>query len=156
MMNPRYRDVIKDTIPEVSPQKNVKIKIISGDIGGIQGPVKDLVVDTEYIDVAMAPNTEFEHPTKKGYKSFAYIIEGKGYFDTEKKKLLDNGHIVIYEDRDKVKTISNDDHLRFLFISGKPLGEPVAWYGPVVMNTHAELRTAFEEYQNGTFLKHNT
>jgi redox-sensitive bicupin YhaK (pirin superfamily) len=154
MMNPRYRDVNKDTIAEVSPEKGVNIKIISGEIGGTKGPVQDLVVDTEYIDVTLAPDTEFEHPTKKGYKSFAYIIEGNGYFDLKKNKLLDNGHIVIYEDGDKVKITSTDNPLRFLFISGKPIGEPVAWYGPIVMNTQEELDLAFSEYRNGTFIKY--
>jgi redox-sensitive bicupin YhaK (pirin superfamily) len=154
MMNPRYRDVIKDTIDEVTPQKGVKIKIISGEVGGIKGPVQDLVVDTEYLDVTMAPDTELEHPTKKGYKSFAYIIEGSGYFDLEKNKLLDNEHIVIYKDGDKVKITSTDNHLRFLFISGKPISEPVAWYGPIVMNTQEELDLAFSEYRSGTFIKY--
>jgi redox-sensitive bicupin YhaK (pirin superfamily) len=154
MMNPRYRDVIKDTIPQISPQKDVNIKIISGDIGGAKGPVQDLVVDTEYIDVTVAPNAEFEHPTRKGYKSFAYIIDGSGYFDLKKNKLHDNGYIVIYEDGDKVKITSADNSLRFLFISGKPLGEPVAWYGPIVMNTQEELDLAFSEYRSGTFIKY--
>jgi redox-sensitive bicupin YhaK (pirin superfamily) len=129
------------------------IRVISGQIGVIKGPVKDLVVDIEYLDVTMAPNTEFEHTIKKGYRTFAYVIEGSGYFELEKKSLIGKEHLMIFKDGDKVRITAGDKDLRFLLISGKPLDEPVAWHGPIVMNTREELEIAFEEYQNGTFIK---
>lgn len=154
MMNPRYRDVLKDTIPEVSPQDGIKIKIISGEVEGVKGPVQDLVIDTEYLDVTLEPDTDFEYDTKRDYKLFAYIIEGKGQFDSEKNKVLGDGHLVLYGEGDSVKISSLKDSLRFLLISGKPISEPVAWYGPIVMNTQEELDLAFKEYSEGTFIKY--
>jgi redox-sensitive bicupin YhaK (pirin superfamily) len=155
MMNPRYRDVLKDTIPEVTPKNGIKIKIISGEVEGVKGPVQDLVVDTEYLDVTLKPNTEFRHPTKSSYKCFAYVVEGEGSFDSGKKKALGEGQLIIYEEGDEVIITASETPMRFLLISGKPLGEPVAWYGPIVMNTEEELDLAFREYREGTFIKYN-
>jgi redox-sensitive bicupin YhaK (pirin superfamily) len=156
MMEPRYREVTKEQIPLISIDNNIKIRIISGEVKGIQGPVRDLVVDMEYLDVSMAQDTVFEHSIKKGYRAFAYVIEGSGYFDTEKRISVSSEHLVVYKDGDKVEIASDDKNLRFLLVSGKPLGEPVAWYGPIVMNNQNELDIAFEEYRNGTFIKHKT
>lgn len=153
MMEPRYREVKKEQIPEVLIDEDVKIRIISGEVRGTKGPVRDIVVDPEYLDITMESNTEFEHPVKEGYKAFAYVIGGNGYFD-DSGRSTDTEHLVIFKDGDKVKITSGDRSLRFLLISGKPLGEPVAWYGPIVMNTQEELKTAFDEYQKGTFIKH--
>lgn len=153
MMGPRYREIKQEQIPEVSTQKGIELRIISGEVDGIKGPVKDLVVDTEYLDVTLAPNTEFEHSIKKDYRAFAYVIEGSGYFEPGKNRSIANEHLVIFKDGDNIKITADDKGLRFLLISGKPLGEPVAWHGPIVMNTREELEVAFEEYQNGTFIK---
>ncbi|HEX7575978.1 MAG TPA: pirin family protein [Candidatus Methanoperedens sp.] len=153
MMVPRYRGITNEQIPEVLTGKNIRIRVISGEVDGIKGPVKDLVVDTEYLDVTMAPNTEFEHSIRKGYRAFAYVIEGSGYFESGKSRSIANVHLVIFKDGDNVKITTDDKDMRFLLISGKPLGEPVAWYGPIVMNTREELEVAFEEYRNGTFIK---
>ncbi len=154
MMEPRYREVKNEQIPEVSIDKGISIRIISGEVNGKRGPVRDIVVDIQYLDVTMEPGTEFEHAIKKGYRAFAYVIEGSGYFDSGKAGSTGKEHLVIFTDGDNVKITSVDKKLRFLLISGKPLGEPVAWYGPIVMNTEEELRIAFEEYRNGTFIKH--
>jgi redox-sensitive bicupin YhaK (pirin superfamily) len=153
MMGPRYREIKHQQIPEISTVKGIKIRVISGEVEGIKGPVKDLIVDTEYLDIIMAPNTEFEHSIKKGYRAFAYVIEGNGYFGSGKTSLIGKEHLVIFEDGDNVKITADDKDMRFLLIWGKPLGEPVAWYGPIVMNTQEELEIAFEEYRNGTFIK---
>lgn len=107
------------------------------------------------MDVTIAPQSEFEHHVKKGYTVFAYVIKGEGYFDQNKDQLISAENLVIYEDGEKVRIASDFETVRFLLISGKPIGEPVAWYGPIVMNTKEELRLAFEEYQNGTFLKYS-
>jgi len=154
MMEPRYREVKNEQIQEASIDKGIKIRIISGEVNNKRGPVRDIVVDIEYLDVTMESGTEFEHDITKGYRTFAYVIEGSGYFDTEKRKLIGNEHLVIFKDGENVKITANDKNLRFLLISGKPIGEPVAWNGPIVMNTQEELEIAFEEYQNGTFIKH--
>lgn len=154
MMEPRYRDVQADTIPEVTIDKGIKAKVISGELDGTKGPVQDLVVDTEYLDVTMDKTTEFEHEIKKGYKAFAYVIDGGGYFSEKRIDAVNEGHLVLFGKGKKISIASVLEPLRFLLISGKPLGEPVAWYGPIVMNTEKELELAISEYQNGTFIKH--
>ena len=153
MMDPRYRDVKSETILEFYPNPNVKIKIIAGQLNGTKGPVQDLVVDTEYFDIAVSPNSEFEVSTKKGYKAFAFVFEGSGYFDAEKKNMIQTDHLAIFDDGGGIKVSTEDDPVRFLFVSGKPLNEPIAWRGPIVMNTDEELMVAFQEYRNGTFIK---
>lgn len=154
MMKPRYRDVLADTIPGVEAGPGVKVKIISGEVKGIKGPVKDIVVDIEYLDVKIDPNREYQHLVGRGYKVAAYIFEGSGYFDSEKKKLIGSECLVSFEDGDSIYISTGDRPIRFLLISGRPIVEPVAWYGPIVMNTQKELELAFQEYNNGTFIKH--
>lgn len=153
MMAPRYRDVRNETIPVFSPNPNVTIKIIAGQLNGARGPVQDLVVDTEYFDVAIAPNTEFEIATKPYYKTFAFVFEGSGYFDPDKKDTIKADHLVVFDQGDSVKVQTKAEPVRFLFVSGKPLNEPIAWRGPIVMNTDEELMVAFQEYRNGKFIK---
>jgi redox-sensitive bicupin YhaK (pirin superfamily) len=154
MMDPRYRDINSKQIPEVLLPDGTAIKVISGEVSGIKGPVEDIVIDPEYIDVSMPANSEFRHHTKRGHTVFAYIIGGQGYFCKEKDPLADNGTIVLFEDGDEIIVSTEDQGMRFLLISGKPIGEPVAWQGPIVMNTKEELQTAFEEYRQDTFIKY--
>ena len=171
MMDPRYRDVANEQIPEVKFPNGTAIKIISGEVSGIKGPVQDVVIDPEYIDVTVPANSEFIHPTKQGHTIFAYIIDGQGYFcreknpftyevegrnyfDIQRDPFVGNGTVVLFEDGDEIMAFTEEHEVRFLLISGKPIGEPVAWYGPIVMNTQEELRIAFEEYKQGTFIKY--
>ena len=115
-------------------------------------------------------NSEFRHPTKQGHTVFAYVIDGQGYFckeknpftyeveginyfDLQRDPFVGNGTIVLFDDGDEILVSTEEQGVRFLLISGKPIGEPVAWYGPIVMNTQEELRIAFEEYKQGTFIK---
>ena len=153
MIKPKYRDVKQDTIPEVTLDTGAKVKIIAGEVNSTKGPVQDIVIDPEYLDVTLPAGTSFSHDTKRGHTVFAYTVDGSGHFDSEKDNLLEKENLVIYEDGDSVHITSSDEHVRFLLISGKPLKEPVAWYGPIVMNTQEELDKAFEEYRNGTFIK---
>ena len=153
MMDPRYRDIKKSDIPSVTVENFVEIKIISGEVNGVKGPVQDIITEPEYLDVTMNHHSEFKHLIKKGYNAFAYVIEGEGYFDEKKKQKISIESLVIFEDGDSVKISTEDNRLRFLLISGKPINEPVAWAGPIVMNTQEEIRIAFEEYRNGTFIK---
>jgi redox-sensitive bicupin YhaK (pirin superfamily) len=171
MMNPRYRDVKDNQIPEVSAGEGVKIRIICGEVKGTTGPVRDIVVDPEYLDCTVSAGTEFIHPTKPGHTVFAYIIGGKAHFckeknpfayeiegvnysDIQRDAYVRNENLVLFDDGEKIVVSTEDEPVRFLLISGKPLREPVAWYGPIVMNTQRELQIAFEEYQSGTFIKH--
>ncbi len=153
MMNPRYRDVKKEQIPEVIYDKGVQIKIISGEMKSAKGPVRDIIVDSVYLDISVAPRTEFNMPVKKGHRAFAYVVSGSGCFAPEKNPIVPE-HIVLYQETDTISVRTDGEQLRFLFISGKPIGEPVAWYGPIVMTTQEELDRAFEEYRNGTFIKY--
>ncbi|MCZ6648857.1 MAG: pirin family protein [Thaumarchaeota archaeon] len=151
MIQPRYRDVTERMIPEVKVSKGVRVKVIAGTLDGLEGPTKDLIVDSEYLDVKMDPRTEFVHSTKKGYKVFAYIFEGKGFFTPGKETGTQN--VILFEDGEKVKIRSGEEGMRFLLISGKPIGEPVSWHGPIVMNRQSELIQAYQEMEEGTFLR---
>lgn len=151
MMPPRYRDVKKETIPEITLDNGTRIKIISGTVHGTQGPVKDIVIDPEYLDVTVSSNSAFTHPVKTGHTVMVYIIEGEACFDKGKEPAES---LILFDEGDEVQITTTNSFVRFLLISGKPLREPIAWYGPIVMNTQEELRIAFEEYQNGTFIKH--
>lgn len=171
MMDPRYRDVANEQIPEVKLPNDTTVKIIAGEVSGIKGPVQDIVIDPVYIDVTVPANSEFRQPAKPGHTVFAYIIEGQGYccrekspftyeveginyFDIQRDPFVDNGTLVLFDDGDEILVFTEEHKVRFLLISGKPIGEPVAWYGPIVMNTQEELQIAFEEYNKGTFIKY--
>ena len=171
MMDPRYRDVKNQQIPEISLKSGVKVKIICGKLDKVEGPVRDIVTDPEYLDVTVPVGTTFTHPLRKGKNAFAYVIEGEGYFDPNRDSyghevigdnyfdfkrscICKDETLVLYGDGDEVSVTSETKGVRFLLISGRPIAEPVAWYGPIVMNTQEELKLAFEEYQNGTFIKH--
>ena len=171
MMEPRYRDVKNRQIPEVMLENGTKVRVICGKAGGRQGLVRDIITNPEYLDVTVPARSEFIHPTKRGHTVFAYVIEGKGYFckeklpfsyeiegvnyfDIQRDPFVSNETLVLFDDGDQMMVSTEGDAVRFLLISGKPIGEPIAWYGPIVMNTEDELRVAFEEYHNGTFVKH--
>ena len=154
MMDPRYRDVTSEQIPEVKLPNDTTIKIIAGEVSGIKGPVQDIVIDPEYIDVTVPPNSEFRHPTKQGHTVFAYVIEGTACYDIQRDPYISNGSIVLFSDGEEISVFTEEHKVRFLLISGRPINEPVAWRGPIVMNTREELRTAFEEYDEGTFIKY--
>ena len=154
MMDPRYRDVKGNEIPEVSMEGGAKVKIVCGRVNGVQGPVRDIVTDPEYLDVSVPKGAHFTHPVKKGHTVFAYVVEGSAHFDMERERLHGPESLVSYGEGDTVSITAEKAAVRFLLVSGKPIGEPVAWYGPIVMNTSEEIRIAFEEYRNGTFIKH--
>ncbi len=154
MMDPRYRDITKEQIPEVIVNDSVRVKIICGEVNGVKGPVQDIVTDPEYLDVSIEPNSEFKHAIDNNYNVFAYIIEGEATFNPTKDEIVGTEHLVIFKGGDEVLIQTKDKSVRFLLISGKPIGEPVAWRGPIVMNSEEELRIAFDEYNKGTFIKH--
>ncbi len=171
MMDPRYREVAAKQIPAVKTAEGATVRIICGKVGDVQGPVQEIVTDPEYLDVSLPAGKSFTHAVKPGYTVFAYVVEGEGYFDSgrnafDRQNVSENyfdmtpscvckeGDIALYEPAGNTVVVTTDKKsVRFLLVSGKPLKEPVAWYGPIVMNTQEELKTAFQEFQNGTFIK---
>jgi redox-sensitive bicupin YhaK (pirin superfamily) len=149
MMDPRYRDVKAEDIVEVE-MDGVRIKIIAGKIGDAQGPVRDVVIEPEYLDVSIGRGARFEHPIPEGHTVFAYVFEGQISFGGQNTS-ADN--LVIFGNGEGILAESESGG-RFLLVSGKPLNEPIAWYGPIVMNTKEELDLALKQYRNGTFIKH--
>jgi len=145
--------LLQKQIPEILFDNGVKIKILSGEADGTKGPVRDIAVDCTYLDVAVPVNAEFEYRVRSDDTVFAYVIDGTGYFDADQKQQADEDHLVLFTAGDHIKIIAGDRSVRFLLVSGKPIKEPVAWYGPIVMNTREELQIAFEDYQKGTFIK---
>jgi len=152
MMEPRYRDLKAEQIPEVNMPSGVKIKVICGNVNGVQGAAEDIVIEPEYLDIMIPENSEYVHKTRPGDNVFAYVIDGKGLF-SQGKKLAADTNLVLFDDGEQATITTEDQAVRFLLVSGKPLGEPVAWRGPIVMNTQQELETAFREYRDGTFIK---
>jgi redox-sensitive bicupin YhaK (pirin superfamily) len=171
MMDPRYREVKGSHIPEVKLASGAAVRIICGTVGSVAGPVKDIVTDPEYIDVSLPAGTSFTHPVPSGHTAFAYVIEGSAYFDEERNpfahEVIGSNYfdfkrdcrfgaetLVLYErNGDEVAIKAEDSPVRFLLVSGRPIEEPVAWYGPIVMNTQEELQVAFEEFEKGTFIR---
>ncbi len=172
MMEPCYREVKHSQIPEITVESGVSVRIISGNVDGTEGPVRGIITDPEYLDVTVGPGKKFTRLTPPGRTVIAYCIEGRGifcqaenpfdyaiegtnYFDMARDHFISDGSLVVFDDGEQVTVSTEERPVRFLLISGKPIREPVAWYGPIVMNTREELQTAFEEYSNGTFIKHS-
>ena len=157
MTDPLYRDVRTEQIPEAALEGGARARVIAGTIGDVQGPVRDIVVDPELLDVAVPPGSALTHPTKRGHKVFAYVIEGRGHFEGAEVDPAGspsgNGSLILFDDGDEMAVRAGNQSLRFLLVSGKPIGEPIAWHGPIVMNTEEELALAFDEYRRGTFIR---
>jgi redox-sensitive bicupin YhaK (pirin superfamily) len=153
MSDPRYQEVKSGRISEVEPTWGVRMRVVAGSVGGVRGPVQDIGVDPEYIDVRLEPRTDFVHPVTPGHTVFAYLLDGHASFDEEASDVVEDGHLVIFGDGDAVRVKTTDTPARFLLVSGKPLREPIAWWGPIVMNSRKEIEQAVEDYQNGTFIK---
>ncbi len=150
MMDPRYREVTSTQIPTIKTAEGATVKVVSGTVAGVQGPVREIVIDPEFIDVSLPAGKSFTHTVKPGYTTFAYVAEGEGTFGQIQRE----GTIVLYQPAgDTVLVTTDKKPVRFLLVSGKPLQEPVAWYGPIVMNTQEELKTALDEFKAGTFIK---
>jgi redox-sensitive bicupin YhaK (pirin superfamily) len=170
MMDPRYREIDSATVPDVDLDHS-RVKVICGEVDGIKGPVRDIITDPEYLDITIPANSSFTRPMKSDHTVFAYVLQGRGYFDErrdpyafevegtnyfdfDRSCIIGPEFLVMFDEGDQLQISTENEKLRFLLVSGKPIREPVAWYGPIVMNTQEELRVAFEEYENGTFIKH--
>ncbi len=169
-MDPRYREVKRDDIPQVRTTDGAVVRVISGEVEGVRGPVREIVTEPEFLDVSLPPGISFTHPVKPGHTVFAYVIEGEGYFDPGRDAFVREAvgpnyfdmarqcacgadTLVLYGPGNAIVVTTDEQPVRFLLVAGKPLKEPVAWYGPIVMNTQEELRAAFREYEEGTFVK---
>ena len=170
MTAPRYQEIKGPEVPEVTDDDGTRARIVCGSFWGKRGPVEGIAADPRYLDISVPPGKRKKLPVETTNHAFAYVFAGSGKFcnasgplavptesvgwaDTTPPKEAENRSLVLFHRGDEVEVQAGDDGIRFLLVSGRPLKEPVAWYGPIVMNTQEELRTAFDELQEGTFLK---
>lgn len=154
MITPRYQDIGAQLVPEVSLDNGVVARVLAGREGGVQGPVMDVVMSPTYVDITAQGGKEFKLVVEEGNTVFAYIIDGALGVGREESVAYAKGSIVLFEKEGSLLQLkAGTTGARFLLISGKPIGEPVAWRGPIVMNSNEELQLAFSELQRGTFLK---
>ena len=156
LTNPRYQNIRSDQILEIRHDDGVKIRVIAGEVDGVHGPVKEIVAEPTYLDISIPPNGTFSQSIVRGHAAFAYIFKGEGVFengDAEPGKLIPQPRLIVFGDGDQVSVRAADPGVRFLLVSGKPLNEPIARWGPFVMNTRAEIEQTLAEIKNGTFIK---
>ncbi len=153
MMDPRYQEIKHGDIPEVTTAGGATVRVICGQVDGVRGPVREILTDPEYLDVSLPPHATFTHSVKAEHTVFAYVFEGEGYFGPGRDPST-HETVVLYGPGDTVEVSTEEQPVRFLLVAGRPLKEPVAWHGPIVMNTQEELRVALREYEEGTFVKH--
>ena len=158
MMTPRYQNIEANQIPLINREDGVNIRVIAGEVDGIHGPVTEIVAEPIYLDVTIPPDGSFSHDVKRGHSVFAYVFEGQASFGTNEEETGEQNTIsqpglVVFGDGDYIGVSTTDQPVRFLLISGQPLNEPIARYGPFVMNTQAEIEQALEDLKNGTFVK---
>jgi len=150
MTSPRYQNIISDQIPEIRHEDGVIIRVIAGKVDGVRGPVKEIVAEPTYLDISLPPNRTFSQSIVKGHAAFAYIFEGEGVFEAGKP--IPHPRLVVFGDGDQVSVQAADPGVRFLLVSGKPLNEPIARWGPFVMNTQEEIEQTLEDLRNGNFV----
>lgn len=151
MTAPRYQNISAHEIPALRRAESATIRVIAGGVDGIIGPISGIAADPVYLDVELSPRATFVHPVPRGHTAFAYVFEGAGRFDTEKETLVAGPRLVVWADGDAVEVKTEESAVRFLLVSGQPLGEPIARYGPFVMNTREEIEQTLQELQQGTF-----
>ena len=154
MSTPAYRGLTARDIPEATTDDGARVKVVAGTFNHIEGPVRGIPVDPTYLDVRVPPGGEFELPTHAGYNVFGHAIEGSGTFAGSDASPVGSGETVLFGAGGALRARASEDGFRFLAVSGRPLHEPVAWYGPIVMNTRSELLSAVRELQSGDFIKH--
>jgi len=171
MTAPRYQDVKAAEIPELTDDDGTRVRVVCGDYRGRRGPIEGVVADPRYLDVWVPPGRRKTLAVELERHAFAYVFEGSGDFRaasapfgvlTEKtdgantrvvREQTGNRSLVVFDSGDEVTVQAGDEGIRFLLVSGKPIEEPVAWYGPIVMNSKAELQQAFDELRAGTFIR---
>ena len=172
MTDPRYQDVESAAIPEVTEDDGTCVRVVCGDFWGAKGPVDGVAADPRYLDISVPAGVKRRFKVEVERHAFAYVFEGSGTFRdssapfgvlTEKegpngeeiliRETTGNRSLVLFDQGDEIVVQAGDHGIRFLLVSGKPIKEPVAWYGPIVMNTQAELQTAVRDLQQGTFIR---
>ena len=149
MIAPRYQEVNAATIPTYE-KDGVKIRVVAGQANGVVGPVTEIAASPLYLDVELAPDTEFIQPVPSGHTALAYVFEGEGVFSDQ---TIEAVHLVKFDDGDSIRVKTENKSVRFMLMAGQPFKEPIAPYGPFVMNTMEEIQQALVELRNGTFIK---
>ena len=170
MTAPRYQEIKTLEIPEITDDDGTQVRLVCGNFWGKKGPVVGIAADPVYVDVTIPPGKRKVIPVETTHHAFAYVFAGSGKFcnaseplavptegvkwlETTPPKDADNRSLVLFDSGNEIAVQAGEEGIRFLLVSGKPLQEPVAWYGPIVMNTQKQLQQAYEELQEGTFLK---
>ena len=171
MTAPRYQDVKAAAIPEIVDDDGTRVRVVCGDFWGRRGPIEGVAADPRYLDIWVPPGKRKTIPVELERHAFAYVFEGAGSFraasqpfgvltektdgatETQVRERTGNRSLVLFDSGDEVTVQAGDEGIRFLLVSGKPIEEPVAWHGPIVMNTQAELQQAFSELRSGTFIR---
>ena len=170
MTEPRYQDIAAGDIPDVTDDDGTKVRVICGEFWGRRGPVEGVAADPRYLDVSVPPGQRKRLPVDRASHAFAYVFAGSGTFrdgsqpigvaneltgrvDSANAQETGNRSLVLFDRGDDVTVQAGDEGIRFLLVSGKPIEEPVAWYGPIVMNTQEQLAQAFSELRSGTFIR---
>jgi redox-sensitive bicupin YhaK (pirin superfamily) len=156
MTRPRYQEIPSGRIPEIHREDGTKIRVIAGRVDNVSGPVTEIAAQPTYLDVSLSAHMSFSHPVERGHTAFAYVFEGEGTFGVTGKgegEICTHPRLVVFDDGDDVHVVAASQPVRFLLVSGQPLREPVARYGPFVMNTRQEIEQALRDLQNGTFVE---
>jgi hypothetical protein len=170
MTAPRYQDVLARDIPEVIDDDGTTVRVVCGSFWGKSGPVDGVAADPRYLDVWVPAGQRKTLPVETSRHAFAYVFEGAGTFRDASQPVAvrterigpvegvapdetGNRSLVLFDSGDEVTVQAGEQGIRFLLVSGQPIEEPVAWYGPIVMNTEAQLRQAYEELRQGTFIR---
>jgi quercetin 2,3-dioxygenase len=169
MTAPRYQDVLGKDVPEVVDDDGTTVRVVCGSFWGKSGPVDGVAADPQYLDIFVPPGVRKILPVETSRHAFAYVFQGSGTFrdasspravqtdivgtGVERPDFIGNRSMVLFDQGDEVVVQVGDEGIRFLLVSGKPIEEPVAWHGPIVMNTQHELRVALDELNRGTFIK---
>jgi redox-sensitive bicupin YhaK (pirin superfamily) len=172
MTDPRYQDIPSSAIPEITDDDGTRVRVICGEFWGKKGPVEGVAADPNYLDISVLPRQRKRLKVETTRNAFAYVFAGSGTFrdSSDPKAVLteqaadpnapvrydaSNHSLVLFDRGDEILVQAGEEGIRFLLVSGKPIEEPVAWYGPIVMNTSEQLRLAISELQDGTFIKHS-
>ena len=153
MSAPRYQNIHANEIPEIQRQSGAKVRVIAGTVDGVTGPISGIAAEPTYLDVSLAPGGSIAQPVTRGHSAFAYLFEGEAYFGADDDALVAAPKLVVWNDVDSIEARADHNPGRFLLVSGAPLNEPIARYGPFVMNTKAEIEQTLRELQQGTFAR---
>ena len=153
MSRPRYQEIPAAAIPVVRRPDGVTVRVVAGEAEGVRGPVTEIAAEPEYLDVTIPAGAEYVQAVPEGHAALAYVFEGDGAFGGEGGQVVPSPRMIVFGDGDRVQAkAAGKKAVRFMLLSGKPLGEPIARYGPFVMNTQAEIEQALEDLRRGTFV----